>query len=469
MNFLSGGRVSASRFRVRRAFMLASSVLTSFVCASPAWTQTSPTSAPTAENPAIENVVISAQKRGVAEDAQTVPIALTVITNVDIEERHVRNLQDLRTASPNVTLTDLGTVQGFASFTIRGLGVNTTIPSMEPAVGVFVDGIYLGMSAGAVLDVIDIESIEILRGPQGLLFGRNTTGGAVLINTRRPGDVFAVNGRFNYETGPQETVSASIEGPIGKQFRAKLTGYYSNDDGWFTNQFDGRSFGASRTYVARPTVMWTPSAAFDSTLIYERGSARGDGAVGQNPSYLQGFDISLNHRGYNRLDWESVTLESNWRMGAGVFTNLAGYRTLDQGISIDIDARPIPGFFISDLLRQHQFSDELRFYGRLFDRVELTAGLYYFTQSYLFLERRVAGLATFEFDLGGARRCGQLRRLRANLLSSDFGTRLDRRGPFFARGEGREDCDLHSIDGSLTLRFRGRDLCLQFSRPRFSR
>jgi iron complex outermembrane receptor protein len=381
--------------------MLASSGLTSLLCTDPAWTQVSPSSAQIAENPAIENVVISAQKRGVAQDAQTVPVALTVIPAVEIEERHVRDLQDLTTASPNVTLTDLGTVRGFASFTIRGLGVNTTIPSMEPAVGVFVDGIYLGMSSGAVLDVIDIESIEILRGPQGLLFGRNTTGGAVLINTRRPGDVFAVNGRFNYETGPQETAAASVEGPLGDQFRAKLTGYYSNDDGWFTNQFDGRSFGASRTYAVRPTVMWTPGAAFDSTLIYERGSVRGDGAAGQNPAYLQRFDISLNHPGYNRLDWESVTLESNWRTAAGVFTNLAGYRTLDQGISIDIDARPIPGFFISNLLRQHQFSDELRFSGRILERVELTAGLYYFTQSYVYLERRVAGLGTFDSTLGG--------------------------------------------------------------------
>ena len=381
--------------------MLASSVLTSFACAGPGWTQTPPTSAPIAESPIIENIVISAQKRGIAEDAQAVPIALTVITNADIEERHVRDLQDLRTASPNVTLTDLGTVQGFASFTIRGLGVNTTIPSMEPAVGIFVDGIYLGMSQGALLDVIDIENIEILRGPQGLLFGRNTTGGAVLINTRRPGGAFAVNGRFNYETGPQETASVSVEGPIGERFRAKLTGYYSNDDGWFTNQFDGRSFGVSRTYVVRPTVMWTPSAAFDSTLIYERGSVRGDGAVGQNPAYLQGFSISLNHSGYNRLDWESVTLESNWRTLGGVFTNLAGYRTLDQGVSLDVDARPIPGFYISNLLKQHQFSEELRFSGRIFDRVDVTAGLYYFTQSYLYLERRVAGLDIFDSTLGG--------------------------------------------------------------------
>ena len=74
---------------------------------------------------------------------------------------------------------------------------------------------------------------------------------------------------------------------------------------------------------------------------------------------------------------------------------------MDQGISIDIDARPIPGFFISDLLRQHQFSDELRFYGRLRDRVELTAGLYYFAQSYLFLERRVAGAGVIDSTLGG--------------------------------------------------------------------
>ena len=380
--------------------MLAGSLLTGVVCAGPAHPQTSPPSDQIDENPAIESVVISAQKSGIAQNAQTVPLALTVISAVDIDERHVRGLQDLTTASPNVTLTDLGTVPGFASFTIRGLGVNTTIPSMEPAVGVFVDGIYLGMSAGAVLDVIDVESIEILRGPQGLLFGRNTTGGAVLINTRRPGDAFAVNGRFNYETGPQGTASLSIEGPIGPRLRAKLTGHYSNDDGWFTNGFDVKSFGASRTYVARPTVTWTPGAAFDSTLIYERGSVRGDGAVGQNPVYTQGFDISLDHRGYNRLDWESVTLESNWRIASGVVTNLAGYRSLDQGISIDIDARPIPGFFISDLLRQHQFSDELRFFGRIFDRVELTAGLYFFTQSYLFLERRVAGLGAFDATLG---------------------------------------------------------------------
>jgi len=187
---------------------------------------------------------------------------------------------------------------------------------------------------------------------------------------------------------------------VSEQLRAKLTGYYSHDDGWFTNGFDGRSFGASRTYVVRPTVVWTPGAAFDSTLIYERGSVRGDGATVQNPTFEQGFNISLNEPGYNRLDWESVTLESNWRTADGIFTNLFGYRTLDEAVSLDSDARPISLFTTSSLLRQHQFSEELRYSGRIFEGVDLTAGLYYFTQSYSLFERRVS-TGIFDSTLGG--------------------------------------------------------------------
>jgi len=271
--------------------------------------------------------VISAEKRGVAQDAQSVPISLTAINGVDLQQRHAVDLHDLTTAAPNVTLT--AGPQGFALFAIRGLGVNTTIPSMEPAAGIFVDGIYLGLSTGAVLDLVDIENVEILRGPQGLLFGRNTSGGAVLINTRRPGDTFRVYGNVSYETGPQEIASVSIEGPLGSQFRAKVTGYYNNDGGWFTNRFNGKSFGASRDYVIRPTLVWTPAAAFDSTLVYERGSRRADSAATQNSAYYSGFDIGLNDAGYQHLDWESVTVESNLRMAGGVVTNIS-----DTGLSI---------------------------------------------------------------------------------------------------------------------------------------
>ena len=349
----------------------------------------SPADQPSSDVSPLESVIVSAQKRSVVQDVQTVPIAVTAVSGVELEQRHVRDLADLTIASPNVTFTDAGTVPGFANFTIRGLGINSTIPSVEPAVGVFIDGVYLGMSAGVVYDLFDIEDVEILRGPQGVLFGRNTTGGAVLINTRRPGDQFAINGRFNYETGPQTTGAVSIEGPLDNHFRAKIAAYYSNDDGWFSNDFDGRSYGASRTGYVRPTIVWTPSMAFDSTLIYERGSRRGDGTPNQNPAYNKDFHLNFDFRGYDRLDWEAVTLESNWRPPfSGAFTNVFGYRRLDQGAAADIDAQPTPRFHAFNMLEQHQFSDELRYFGRLFDRLDLTAGVYYFTQSYFYLERR---------------------------------------------------------------------------------
>ena len=92
---------------------------------------------------------------------------------------------------PNVQLDDIATFKGAANFSIRGLGINSSIPSIDPTVGVFVDGMYMGVTSGVLLDMFDLESVEVLRGPQGLLFGRNVTGGAVVINTKDPGDAFA--------------------------------------------------------------------------------------------------------------------------------------------------------------------------------------------------------------------------------------------------------------------------------------
>jgi iron complex outermembrane receptor protein len=124
--------------------------------------------------------------------------------------------------------------------------------------------------------------------------------------------------------------------------------------------------------------------------------------VAQNPAYYQGFDIAVDNPGYVHLDWEAVTVESNWRRTRGVFTNLFGYRRLDQDASADIDARPVPGFNGLTVFSQHQFSEELRYSGRFFERLDVTAGLYYFSQSYSYLERRVLAGGAIDSTLGGA-------------------------------------------------------------------
>jgi iron complex outermembrane receptor protein len=141
-----------------------------------------------ATNIMIEEVVVMATKKADAENVQNVPIALTAYNDKQIELLKVRDLQSLAYTSPNVALDDVGTTKGVANFSIRGLGINSSIPSIDPTVGIFVDGMYLGINAGVVMDLFDLESIEVLRGPQGILFGRNTTGGAVMINTKKPGN-----------------------------------------------------------------------------------------------------------------------------------------------------------------------------------------------------------------------------------------------------------------------------------------
>jgi iron complex outermembrane recepter protein len=228
-----------------------------------------------AGEPPIETVTIVAQKRGTAESVQTVPIAVTALSGVTLEDRHIRTLQDLSTEAPNVTLSVGGTLPGFANFSIRGLGPNSTIPSIEPTVGMFVDGVYLGVSAGVVFDLFDLADVEILRGPQGLLFGRNTTGGAVLINSRRPGDTVSMRALARYETGPEKSFGLSVEGPLGDIFRIKVAGYLDDDSGWFTNSFDGSDFGRQRTGFVRPMLVFMPVESFDTTAIFEHGWTRG--------------------------------------------------------------------------------------------------------------------------------------------------------------------------------------------------
>ncbi len=129
-------------------------------------------------------------KRGSAQNVQDVPIAITAFGSNELDSIHARSISSVSYAVPNASLESVGTTPGYANFSIRGLGINSSIPSIDPTVGVFVDGVYLGVSAGVLFDTFDLEGVEILRGPQGLLFGRNVTGGAVLLRTTTPSNRF---------------------------------------------------------------------------------------------------------------------------------------------------------------------------------------------------------------------------------------------------------------------------------------
>ncbi|HBO11158.1 MAG TPA: TonB-dependent receptor, partial [Halieaceae bacterium] len=124
--------------------------------------------------PVLEEVLVTARKR--SERAIEAPVAVTAFSAEDLDTLKARDLTRLSAGLPGVLLDDAGTRRGTANFSIRGLGINSSIPSIDPAVGVFVNGVYLAVNNDTVFDIFDLERIEVLRGPQGILFGRNVTG-----------------------------------------------------------------------------------------------------------------------------------------------------------------------------------------------------------------------------------------------------------------------------------------------------
>ncbi|WP_188643544.1 TonB-dependent receptor [Tsuneonella deserti] len=377
-----------------RSYLLASAAL---ICSGTAVAQDSADE--TAERPVSATealageIVVTATKKGYGEDVQDVAVAVTAFGEAQLDAMFVQDLQSLSYDVPNVQLDDVGTAPGYANFTIRGLGINSTIPSIDPTVGVFVDGIYLGINAGVVLDNFDLAGVEVLRGPQGLLFGRNVTGGAVVVRTTQPNFEPRLNAKASVETGLKKTISGTVTGPlIDEVLAAKIAVYYSDDDGYFRNQFDGKSFGRSENLIIRPALSIKGGEDFRMDVRYEHGEVKGDGAPVQSHALFprnSTFDISLNFPGFYNAKWDQAIVETNVDVGfgEGVVTNIAGYRHFRSKAASDIDGTPnsfFHGYFNID---QSQISDELRYAGR-FNDLEITSGLYYFTQDLRYGELR---------------------------------------------------------------------------------
>jgi len=342
----------------------------------------------------LEEIIVTAQKKSVGENVQDVPLAITAFNSDLIEKRQVRNVNDLSYSVPNVAIDSSGTVKGLANFSIRGLGVTSSVPSLDPTVGTFVDGVYIGTNYGVILDTFDLESIEVLRGPQGLLFGRNVTGGAILVNTRNPSHEFSAKVKAAVETGLQTTVAGSVTGSLVEdKLSGKLVAYYKDDEGYFTNIANGNDdFGGDETILVRGALGYTPNENTEFVLKLDVGSLEGDGPSNQNAEFLGGdHDVNIDNEGETDLSWSSLTLESNFQVGFGdgVVTSILGYRQVESFNDADIDSRPQPVFDGIFFLDQEQFSAETRYSGSFYDgRWTTTAGVYYFTQELLYRERR---------------------------------------------------------------------------------
>lgn len=356
-------------------------------------------------------IVVTGTKTQNAEDVQDVPLAITAFNSASLEALKVRDVQSLTYSAPNVSLDQVGTSRGQANFSIRGLGINSSIPSIDPTVGVFVDGVYLGLNAGVVFDLFDLESVEILRGPQGVLFGRNVTGGAVLINTGNPTDY--LTGKFRASVdgplvdrgrgGANYTVSGVVSGPIVEDtLLFKLGGYYNKDEGYFTNLFDGSNHGEAETKILRGAL----EGRFGDLTVtgkIDYFESDGDGPSAQNRgTYNRNtFDFAINYPGFYDNQIVTGSLTAEWDIGPGTLTNIFGYRSYEAGTGGDIDSLPVFIFHSDTDTDQEQISNEIR-YAVSTDNFDLTVGGFYFDQSLAYTEiRDLANIAPLQFFGGG--------------------------------------------------------------------
>ena len=184
----------------------------------------------------LEEIVTVARKKSAAESVQDVPVAVTAFGAEQLDALFVTNVEDLSYVMPNVQLESVGTFPGVQNFSIRGQGINSSIPSVDPTVGVFVDGIFMGTTYGVVIDTFDLESAEVLRGPQGLLFGRNVTGGAVVLRNARPTGESGARVRVRATDEDQMGIAAAIEGAlVENKLAGKMVVYYDEDEGYYDN------------------------------------------------------------------------------------------------------------------------------------------------------------------------------------------------------------------------------------------
>lgn len=349
-------------------------------------------------------IVVTATKKADVEDVQDVALAVTAFDSKTLEALKVRDLGSLSYAAPNVSLDQVGTTRGVANFSIRGLGINSGIPSVEPTVGVFVDGIYLGVNNGVSFDLFDIDSVEILRGPQGILFGRNTTGGAVLVNSGNPSDELRVRGKTSYD-GPVAsgrgsgnlTVQGTVSGPVvADLLNFKLGAYHNHDRGYFRNLFDGSNFGEADTIILRGGLEFTPTSNVTMLFKGEYFDSNGDGPAGQNHGIWSrdSFDFAINHRGSYAAKSTTASWRTDIELDGGKITNIFGYRDYDGDTDADIDSTVLTQFHSPTHLRQDQLSNELRYAGS-FGGLDLTVGGYWFHQDIAYDEFRFIGANSF--------------------------------------------------------------------------
>ncbi|MCC5863198.1 MAG: TonB-dependent receptor, partial [Gammaproteobacteria bacterium] len=344
----------------------------------------------------LDEILVTARR--VQEDLQTTPVAVTAITIRDVENRQVVDISAVQNIAPNLLVQPLGGNSG-VGINIRGQAGTENTSASDPAVGIYVDGVYTARSSIGFLELVDVERIEVLRGPQGTLFGRNTTGGALSIITPQPtGDL---GGRLTGRLGnySNREILGHVNVPLaGEEAGLRISFKHAERDGYGRSLTTGRELADLDSDFIRAVLRVAPdSGRWDASLSADYFNRKGNGPIGAIVAVREGsladavfgFGNFIPENFYDTFSGTD-TFEDITAKGASLtlqaytdwatFKSITAYRSVRNNILADVDGSPIPVIsFLQDNKQNYQFTQELQAFGST-GGIEWIGGLFYFTE-----------------------------------------------------------------------------------------
>lgn len=391
----------------------------------------------------LEEIIVTARKR--VESLQETPVAVTALSTQALREAGVRNLSDLNQIVPNIEVASGNGNAGIANIYIRGVGQRNSGANIDSGVGVYIDGIYIGRPDGALLDINDVQSVQVLRGPQGTLFGKNTTGGALVFTSNPPVDEFEalVGARVgNYD---RRDADLMVNVPITDTLFTRLSGTHRSRDGYMENLYDGQDYNdedrqsliwqtrwlvsddftldlnlnwAQTDQKARPQkclpvegydgwqeVLFNQLAITPSTGRELKDFCRDAAAAGGDDPYKIISDIG----GIYKVENRGAGLTAEWMLGENLsIKSITGWRYTEAEQNDELDSTGIPFLHrtnsvhpFSTPAKTDQYSQEFQLTGSAFDdRMQYVAGVFWFSEE-TDNRRSVNILGPFDPAIGG--------------------------------------------------------------------
>jgi len=381
----------------------------------PAMAQAQVAAAPAADEPAGNVVLITAQRR--SEQLQKVPLAVTAISASDLEAKQIRRLDDLKFEVPNVTIEQNTATSSGARVFMRGVGTDESMFTADPSVAIYIDDMYVARQTGSMFDMFDLQRVEVLRGPQGTLYGRNATGGAIRYVTKKPTGESRLEAEVRAGNLGRLDLTVSGGGKIGEAVAVNFGLMSKSRDGYLRDVTNGRNVNDEQVVGGRIGFAWdfsrnTSARLSIDTLRQGSGPTYASGVLDpvlaakygrpvNNPdSNLYTIETNLTD-GINNLDQTGVSFSTSTDLGAFEWRNALTYRQMNNEFYVDMDGTTQTRFHLYQNQAQKQGSYETQLVSTGQGPLSWTTGLF------LFQEKNNQPTRQDIFSTGGVNTVGQ--------------------------------------------------------------